>query len=73
MEKDKRLEDLDLDNLDTGLNIDDIEIDDFSNIDLELDFSNIDTNIDFSNIDIDPTEMLEEAITTLDDINLEMD
>lgn len=65
--------DLDLDNLDTGLNIDDIEIDDFSNIDLELDFSNIDTNIDFSNIDIDPTEMLEEAITTLDDINLEMD
>lgn len=65
--------DLDLDNLDTGLNIDDIELDDFSNIDLELDFSNIDTNIDFSNIDIDPTEMLEEAIDTLNDINLEMD
>ena len=62
--------DLDLDNLETGINIENIEIDDLSNIDLDLDFSNIDTNIDFSNIDIDPTEMLEEAIDTLDNINI---
>lgn len=65
--------DLDLDNLETGINIEDIEIDDLSNIDLDLDFSNIDTNIDFSNIDIDPTEMLEEAIDTLDNINIEIE
>lgn len=65
--------DLDLEHLDTGLNIDDIEIDDFSNIDLDLDFSNIDTNIDFSNIDIDPTEMLEEAIATINDIDINLD
>ena len=64
--------DLDLEHLDTGLNIEDIEIDDFSNIDLDLDFSNIDTNIDFSNIDIDPTEMLEEAIETIDNYKLDL-
>ena len=54
--------DLDLDTLDTGFNIDDIELDDLSNIDVD---------IDFSNIDIDPKEMLEEAIGTLNEIDLE--
>ena len=61
-------------NLDTGL--EDIEIEDFSNIDLDLDFSNIDTNIDLSNIDIDAEKMLEEIDKldlSLDDINLEND
>lgn len=65
--------DLDLDTLDTGFNIDDIELDDLSNIDVDIDFSNIDTNIDLSNIDIDPTEMLEEAIATINDIDINLD
>ncbi len=65
--------DLDLESLDTGLNIDDIELDDLSNIDLDIDFSNIDTNIDFSSIDIDPTKMLEEAIETINDIDINLD
>ena len=61
-------------NLEQGL--EDIEIEDFSNIDLDLDFSNIDTNIDLSNIDIDAEKMLEEIDKldlSLDDINLEND
>lgn len=65
--------DLDLESLDTGFNIDDIELDDLSNIDLDIDFSNIDTNIDFSSIDIDPTKMLEEAIETINDIDINLD
>lgn len=65
--------DLDLESLDTGLNIDDIELEDLSNIDLDIDFSNIDTNIDFSSIDIDPTKMLEEAIETINDIDINLD
>lgn len=61
-------------NLDTGL--EDIELEDLSNIDLDLDFSNIDTNIDLSEVDIDPKKMLEEINKldfSLEEINLEMD
>lgn len=68
--------DLDLESLDTGLNIDDIELDDLSNIDLDIDFSNIDTDIDLEGIDIDADKILEEINKidlSLDDISLEND
>ena len=63
--------DLDVKNLNTELNLDDIKPLDLSNINVDMDFSDINTDIDFSNIDIDPKEMLEEAIDTLNEIDLE--
>lgn len=63
--------DLDVKNLNTELNLDDIKPLDLSNINVDMDFSDINTDIDFSNIDIDPKEMLEEAIGTLNEIDLE--
>lgn len=64
---------MDLD-LETGL--EDIEIEDFSNIDLDIDFSNINTDIDLNGIDIDADKILEELNDidfSLDDINLDIE
>lgn len=61
---------MDLDNI--NFNFDDIDLD-FNIDDIEpLDLSEIDTNIDFSSIDIDPTEMLGEAIDTINNYNIDL-